>query len=142
MSETTVVKLNPIGSELNYATYLGCDSNDQALGIVLNGADNAYVTGLTTSSDFPVTPSAFDASFDGGCSGPRCGDAFGAKLAMGGSFPCCDFNGDGVVDVDDIIIVADLWGQEIGEPYDQDGDDWITIVDIQRVVRWWGWPVP
>lgn len=56
--------------------------------------------------------------------------------------PCCDFDGDGTVDVDDIVIIVGFWNQPAGEPYDQDGDGMITIVDIQRVARWWGVAVP
>ena len=46
------------------------------------------------------------------------------------------------MDVDDLAIIANLWGQSAGPPYDQDGDGWITIVDIQRIARWWDWPIP
>jgi len=56
--------------------------------------------------------------------------------------PCCDFDDDGTVGVDDIMAVAALWGQPAGIPYDQDGDGVITVVDIQRVARWWGAWVP
>ncbi len=56
--------------------------------------------------------------------------------------PDCDFNGDGLIDVDDIIIVAGLWGELAAAPYDRDGDGWITIVDVQPVARWWGTWVP
>jgi hypothetical protein len=65
-----------------------------------------------------------------------------AKLDTSSDRACCDFDGDGVVDVDDIITIAGLWGQEAAAPYDQDDDGWITIVDIQRVARWWRWSVP
>lgn len=47
-----------------------------------------------------------------------------------------------MVDVGDIMIVAALWNQPAGPPYDLDGDGVITVVDITRTTRWWGWPVP
>ena len=37
-----------------YATYLGGSGDNRAAGIVLDSANNAYVTGTTTSGDFPV----------------------------------------------------------------------------------------
>ena len=40
------------------------------------------------------------------------------------------------------MIVAALWNQPAGPPYDLDDDGVITVVDIHRVARWWGWAVP
>ena len=41
-----------------YSTYLG-GSGMSGHGIAVDSAGNAYVTGYTTSTDFPVTPGAF-----------------------------------------------------------------------------------
>jgi uncharacterized repeat protein (TIGR01451 family) len=80
-SDVFVVKLNPAGSGLAYATFLGGSSRsaEWGYGIVVDGAGSAYVTGYTFSSDFPTTPGAFDASFNGYC------DAFVVKLNGAGS---------------------------------------------------------
>ena len=43
---------------LGYSTFLGGTSTDQGFGVVLDQAGNAYITGSTISSDFPVTPGA------------------------------------------------------------------------------------
>ncbi len=43
---------------LGYSTYLGGASNDQGLGVVVDALGNAYVTGSTISSDFPVSAGA------------------------------------------------------------------------------------
>ena len=48
----------------------------------MDGSGAAYVTGNTTSSDFPTTPGAFDTSFNGPYGDP---DAFVAKLKADGS---------------------------------------------------------
>ena len=62
-----VTKLNPAGSGLAYSTYLGGSAvRRQATGIALDSARAAYVTGSTTSTDFPTTSGAFDTSFNGG----------------------------------------------------------------------------
>jgi hypothetical protein len=55
--------LNASGSALIYSTYLGGSSYDQTFGIAVDGSGNAYVTGETTSTDFPTTTGAFQASF-------------------------------------------------------------------------------
>jgi hypothetical protein len=61
-----VAKVNPAGSDLVYATFLGGKRHDNGLSIAVDGEGNAYVTGRTHSSDFPTTPGAFDVSFNGG----------------------------------------------------------------------------
>ncbi len=52
-----VAKLNPEGSALLYSTYLGGSGIDNGHGIAIDVAGNAYVTGQTTSEDFPVANS-------------------------------------------------------------------------------------
>lgn len=47
---------------LLYSTYLGGSYHDQATGIAVDAAGDAYVTGQTFSSDFPTTPGAFQSS--------------------------------------------------------------------------------
>jgi hypothetical protein len=54
-----VAKVNPAGTKLLYATYLGGTGMDYALGIALNSSGNAFVTGSAQSPDFPSTPGAF-----------------------------------------------------------------------------------
>ena len=49
-----VTKLTPDGSGLVYSTYLGGSGKDQGNGIAVDGSGNAYVTGFTSSSDFPT----------------------------------------------------------------------------------------
>jgi len=49
-----LVELNSGGTAATYGTYLGGTSSDYGLGIVVDGSDNAYVTGQTSSSNFPT----------------------------------------------------------------------------------------
>jgi hypothetical protein len=73
-----VVKLNPAGSALSYSAFLGGSAADTAAAIAVDGAGNAYVTGKTTSKDFPVV-GGFQAS-PGVTGGDPSGDAFVTKL--------------------------------------------------------------
>jgi hypothetical protein len=74
-----VAKLNPAGSALIYSTYLGGTGSDYGYAIALDGSSNAYVTGYTTSTNFPTTAGAFQQTFGGSY------DAFVAKLDGAGS---------------------------------------------------------
>ncbi len=76
--DTFVAKFNPIGG-LVYSTYLGGNGSDEPGGITVDSASNAYVTGRTSSTNFPTTPGAFQTGF-GGAS-----DAFVTKLNPLGS---------------------------------------------------------
>ena len=49
-----VSKLDPTGTHLLYSTYLGGSGGDTALGVAVDRFGNAYVTGQTFSSDFPL----------------------------------------------------------------------------------------
>jgi uncharacterized repeat protein (TIGR01451 family) len=67
-ADILVAKINPAGSALIYATYLGGTGTELAAGIaVIPGQDglDATVAGTTTSSDFPFTPEAFQTTASG-----------------------------------------------------------------------------
>jgi hypothetical protein len=51
-------RLLVIDPVLVYSTYLGGSSDDRGNGIAVDGAGDAYVTGQTFSTNFPVTPAA------------------------------------------------------------------------------------
>ena len=74
-----VTKLNAAGSALVYSTYLGGSGTDAGQGIAVDGAGNAYVTGYTSSTNFP-TANPLQASNGGGGY-----DAFVTKLNAAGS---------------------------------------------------------
>jgi hypothetical protein len=52
-------------ASLPYASYLGGTGGDTGTGIAVDGSGNAYMTGYTTSSDFPTTPGAFQTQLGG-----------------------------------------------------------------------------
>ena len=61
-SDGFVTKLNPFGSSLLYSTYLGGSGQETGASIAVDGAGNAWITGLTNSDNFPTTPGAFRTS--------------------------------------------------------------------------------
>jgi len=63
-SDACVTKINASGSALVYTVCLGGSGDESAGGIAIDGAGNAYITGTTTSPDFP-TSNAFQASNHG-----------------------------------------------------------------------------
>src|SRR5208282_1712902 len=75
-----VTKLNWNGSALSlvYSTFLGGSGSDEGNGIAVDSSGNAYVTGYTTSTDFP-TLNPLQANYGG------TGDAFVAELTWNGS---------------------------------------------------------
>lgn len=62
-----ITKFDASGA-LVYSTYLGGTGSDTGSAIAVDAAGNAYVTGNTTSRDFPVTPGAQQATFTGSLS--------------------------------------------------------------------------
>ena len=78
-SDAFVTKLNVAGSALDYSTYLGGFSQEMGNGIAVDDAGRAYVTGETSSDDFPTTLGAHDRT-RGGIS-----DAFVTRMSPTGS---------------------------------------------------------
>lgn len=77
-TDAFVVKINKGEGSIAYATYLGGSNNDGASGIAADSSGNAYVTGFTSSTNFP-TLSAYQTTNKGGM------DAFVTKINSTGS---------------------------------------------------------
>jgi parallel beta-helix repeat protein len=73
-TDAFVVKVTPDGSGFVYATYVGGSDVDEGMGMSVDSDGNAYLTGLTRSTDFPVAGGP-QQSYQGGWS-----DAFIVKL--------------------------------------------------------------
>jgi hypothetical protein len=76
-----LTRLNPAGAaaaDLIYSTYLGGDGSDSGNAIALDAGSISYLTGSTTSTNFPTsaTPQALDTTLGGGVPG----DVFITKL--------------------------------------------------------------
>jgi len=75
-----VSKIPPVGSVLAYSTYLGGASDDLGYGITVDTSGFAYVTGMTSSLDFPLV-APIQGTFGGGGSG----DVFVTKINSSGA---------------------------------------------------------
>ncbi len=69
---------------LVYSTYLGGSIYDHGSDIAVDASNNAYVTGFTRSSDYPVTSGAFQAMLRSALGGTN---AFVTKLNTGANGP-------------------------------------------------------
>lgn len=89
-ADAFVAKLNPSGTALIYATFLGGSGYDKGNAIALDGSGNVYVTGETFSGDFPTTAGAFDRTYHGESdvfvvSLNAAGNALGSSTILGGA---------------------------------------------------------
>ena len=71
-------KLSPNGSQTIWWTQLAGSKDDRAMALALGPGNSVYVTGKTSSADFPTTPGAFDPA------GTAAGHTFVAKLDASG----------------------------------------------------------
>lgn len=78
--DAVVFKFDPTLSNLLFSTYLGGSDKDAGYSIKLDAAGNVFVTGGTSSINFPVTAGALNTTYQGGKT-----DGFIAKLSPSGS---------------------------------------------------------
>ncbi|MHA2301161.1 MAG: SBBP repeat-containing protein [Candidatus Thorarchaeota archaeon] len=64
-SDTTIMKLHPNASSIEYSTYIGGSEDEDLAYIDIDGDGNAYVCGRTYSDDFPMVK-AFDTTYGWG----------------------------------------------------------------------------
>lgn len=86
-----LIKLDPSGITVLYATYLGGQGDDGGLAIAAGADGDIYIVGYSDSADFPVSPGAFQVNN----AGPRVktvynttlpgGDIFAARFDRNGS---------------------------------------------------------
>jgi len=79
-ADAFVAELNPTGSTLVYSTYLGGAGYDQGNAIAVDSTGNAYIAGLTGSTDWPTLKAVQTVNHAGAA-----GSAFVAKIKVGGS---------------------------------------------------------
>jgi hypothetical protein len=76
-----IAKLSGVDLSIAYAAYLGGSGTDYGQGIAVDGSGAAYMTGVTWSTNFHVTPGAYKTTLSGS------GDAFVAKFSFDSSPP-------------------------------------------------------
>ncbi len=59
-----LAKLNSAGSALLYCTFIGGSGNEEGRDLVLDSSGNAYIGGITSSSNFPTTANAYDETYN------------------------------------------------------------------------------
>ncbi len=98
-----VTKVSSAGNSLVYSTYLGGSGSDAGYALTVGSDGAVYLTGFTTSTDFP-TPDAYQGTYGGA---PF--DGFVAKLSSGGnSLEYCSYLGGSGWDDGDGIAVDDF----------------------------------
>jgi uncharacterized protein (TIGR03437 family) len=95
-----VGKLDTTGQKLIYATYFGGSGGDSPGGIVVDPSGNAYFTGSTRSTDFPVTKGVLQTTLTPGFS-----PAFVAKLNASGGLTYATYLGANSVTFGAVIRV-------------------------------------
>jgi hypothetical protein len=110
-----VTKFNPTGSALVYSTYLGGFRQDQGNAIAVDSAGSVYVTGMTTSSNFPVD-NPIQQKLVGG------GNAFVSKLNPAGSALAYSTYLGGVNSLD-AVLPGDIGN---GIAVDSEGNAYVT----------------
>ncbi|MBL8231025.1 MAG: SBBP repeat-containing protein [Bryobacterales bacterium] len=103
-ADAFVLRMNTAGTAIAYSSYLGGSGRDQAFAIALDGVGNMYLTGTTSSTDFPVS-SAYQAQRKGAFD-----DAFVTKLTSGGSIAYSTYYGGSLVD-EGLDIAVDTQGR-------------------------------
>ena len=73
-----VAGFSPVGGQLLYCTYLGGYGDDRAFGVAVDSSNNPYITGWTSSGNFPTV-----GPLQSSLKGAR--DAFVTKLNSGGN---------------------------------------------------------
>ena len=122
-----VAKLDSTGSGLVYSTYLGGSGEERGNAIAVDGQGSAYVTGITSSSDFP-TASPLQPAPRGGM------DAFVAKLMPDGSALAYStfLGGQGHDIANDIAVSDEGYASITGET---DSDDFPTVNAFQPTLQ-------
>ena len=64
--DIVISKYDTNGTQLIYSTYLGGSGAEVPSSLIVNSNDELFIMGVTGSSDFPISASAYDNSFNGG----------------------------------------------------------------------------
>jgi hypothetical protein len=111
-----VVKIDPVGTTLIYATFLGGSNMDQGGAIAVDALGSAYVAGATASTDFPISSTAIQTALQGSY------NAFVARMAPDGrSLAFSSYLGGSKMDAATAISL-DPWGRVVLAGYTSSPD--------------------
>jgi hypothetical protein len=101
-SDVFITRVAGNGSSLLFSTYLGGHLVDVGLGVVVGGAGNVFLTGRTSSDDFPqINPLP-------GMAYPGFGDAFVARQSPAGNLVWSTYLGGVYTDFGNSIVVDSI----------------------------------
>jgi FG-GAP-like repeat/Beta-propeller repeat/FG-GAP repeat len=116
-ADSFISELNSSGTALIYSTYLGGSALDRTYAIDVDSSGSAYVTGETTSSNFPTTAGAFDRTYNCNPQFICRSDVFVTKIAPnGGTFVYSTYIGGLGQDEGQGIAVDNSGNAYIGGP--------------------------
>jgi uncharacterized protein (TIGR03437 family) len=118
-SDGFVAKLNAVGSQLVFSTFLGGTATDAVRGLALDASGKIYVAGWSYSTDFPMAAGGLPQRFEGSPFlfespapfglplTPRpCGDAFVARMTAAGVVDSATYLSGSVEDNAEAIAVT------------------------------------
>lgn len=100
-TDAFVAKLDPTGSTLQWATYLGGDSYELTYAVAAAANGTVFVGGRSYGAGFPTTPSASDRTYTG-----YYGDGFVTAFSPTGSLVWSTYLGGGLLDQVNAIAVG------------------------------------
>ncbi|MDP4114805.1 MAG: SBBP repeat-containing protein [Bacteroidota bacterium] len=137
-----VTKLNTTGSSLVYSTYIGGSDGDGGASIVIDNNGNAFITGNTLSTNYPVTSGVFQAAYRGGSD---YGDAFITKLHLANLLLTSPNGGESWIigSSHDIKWESNISSNIKIEYSTNNGSDWTTITgSVPSITHEYSWIIP
>ena len=64
--DVAISKFDTLGSFMHYSTYIGGSDDELPHSLIVNGFDELFIMGTTSSNDFPTTENCYDSTFNGG----------------------------------------------------------------------------
>jgi len=109
-TDVFVTHLNIANNTLVYSSYLGGSGEERGLGITVDAAGNAYVTGYTESTNFLLVNAIQPTKGGDACGSPPCADAFLTKMNVAGNPVLSTYLGGSQEDYGNAIVVDGLGG--------------------------------
>ncbi|HYE95992.1 MAG TPA: SBBP repeat-containing protein, partial [Rubricoccaceae bacterium] len=101
-SDVIAVRLNPAGSALAYASFIGSSGGEIGYDVAIGASGEVYLTGQANSPGFPTTPGVVGPAYGGGP-----GDAFVLKLSSTGGLAYSTYvGGDQFDDAKGVVVDA------------------------------------